>query len=768
MSDPFAHLHCLCPPDDCPPTDAAGRPLPPLFHTHRLALFRALSTRLPFAHWQETEEGDIDVMLLDWAAYVLDNLSFYNDQWTREQHLATAIQENSLRQLATLTGYQPRPNLASRAELAVIADATAPVEVASGLAIASEGTDSHPALPYETKGPAIIDPALNALNAIPPRETTFDPDFVAISGAARNLRVEEPVLFIGGANDSIRKAAILEEIETDKFPSGEPFAELKLKGSLTAFAGHPLSSISIRSFTSQLDATAVASNQLDIPGLHGGLYEGQDFVAINSANGDLLHGEVTAIGRLNVTLIPGSTQSIAGVITHLTIDASPTEPVLAPTTRLTVDASLATGSPYLIYYRPVRGARLVGAPKTHMSLADFGGTIRVQEKYLGDSTSYIGPLVVKDAQDVSIAVDASLTVNPHSRRAIVELTEVSDDATVLKAPLTLHGNFIEVDQGTTNVETLGSTTGARYQMFRLSQKPLTFLPQTESDPLPAIELYIDHTLWRYQDHLYGVAPEDEVYTLKLEADGQAHVILGGLPRMGNKNVVVRYRYATTGDNAEALTIKTLKGRIPGVSKVFNPFRATGGLRGDSAEDLRATLPARISANDRCVSAADYEVLARNFGALSASARMVWNPIRKKTGTHVTVIFEGGPSATLAEDLRAYLTAHAPEGSLVQIDQAKPRPATIHLVIDPASGFAQAAITEAITTLYFEKFTGLLAPRRIRIGHSYNRTELLGPLKSLPSVAGIRELTLDGDPALRAIPVASDEYLDADLDLAFAS
>ncbi|MBB3232257.1 hypothetical protein [Halomonas stenophila] len=737
-------LHCLCPPRFPAHLDADGRPLPKLFADHRIEVFQALSARATFAHWQTGLDDDIGRMVLEWLATLLDNLSFYNHLWTLEQHLATATQEDSLRQLAALTGYQPRPNLAAVARLAVISDARMPLVLPAGREVTSEGNDSHPALSFETMEDAAIDPALNAMTAIPPRETTFDSDFVAIGGSFRNLRVDEPVLF---RSSSIRRAAILEEIVNDKFPSGESYAELQLDRSLSNLAGLDLGGIEVKSFVNQSEGRSLIQNRLELQGVQPAFQEDQEIAAIDGENGTLRYDRIIEVTVVNRVLIE-----------------SETAPVLSPVTRIKLDTYITPGRPHTIFHGVRRAGRLIGAPKTHMALEDFDGRIELEEKYLGDDPDHQGDFVVVDAENRSVAISGSLDVNPHSRRAALELTSISEPAVVLKAPLRIHGNFAEVDQGKTVVETLGSASGRRYQTFRLAKKPLTFLRSDLSDPQPAIEVYVDSVPWRYVPHLFGVAPEDRVYTLRVEADGQAQVILGGVASAGDKNVAARYRHGTTGDNPDAFTVNTPAARIAGIQKVFNPFPALGGLKGDDAEDLRFVLPARISANDRCVSAKDYAVLSRNFGALAARARPYWNAVRKRTAVEVIAVFDGGFDAALANELRDYLAGHAPEGSLVNVVSARPAPHAIGLRLRLTADARAADVKRRVRDIYFHQFTGLLAPRRARIGHAWSRTELLAPLDGIEGILRVEQLSLDGDESASAIAQAADEYLDATLDL----
>lgn len=741
-------LHCLCPPRFPARLDADGRPLPKLFADHRIEVFQALSSRAIFAHWQSGRDDDIGRMILEWLATLLDNLSFYNHLWTLEQHLATATQEDSLRQLAALTGYQPRPNLAAMARLAVISDARAPFTLKSGSGVTSEGNDQHSALTFETMYMTAIDPSLNAMTAIPPRETTFDAGFVAVGGAFRNLRVDEPVLF---SSSTAQKAALLQEIVNDKFPSGESYAELQFDRSLSSLTGQKLDSIEVKSFVSQIEGLSVGTNQLELPGVQPGFHVNQDIAAIDGESGALRYGRIIEVKVVNKLLMDSESDSEAA-------------PIYSPVTRIKLDAHIPPGHGYTIFHGARRGGHLIGAPKTHVTLAAFGGRIEFAEKYLGDRLDHQGDFVVVDASERSVAITGRLDVNPHNRRAALILTSIAEPHIVLKAPLRIHGNFARVDQGKSVVETLGSTNGRRYQGFRLGKKPLTFLRGDRSDPEPAIEVYVDSVPWRYVPHLFGAGPEERVYTLRIEADGQAHVVLGGAPGSGNRNVAARYRHGTSGDNPDAFTINALAERIAGVQKVFNPFPASGGLKGDDTEDLRFVLPARISTSDRCVSANDYAVLSRNFGALAARARPGWNARRKRAAIEVTAVFDGGFDSVLAGELRDYLTGHAPEGSLVSVVSARPAPHSIALSLRLAPEARAADVEQQVRDIYFHEFTGLLAPRRARIGHAWCRTELLAPLDGIDGVLRVERLSLDGHENTDAIALAGEEYLDATLDL----
>ncbi len=133
--------------------------------------------------------------------------------------------------------------------------------------------------------------------------------------------------------------------------------------------------------------------------------------------------------------------------------------------------------------------------------------------------------------------------------------------------------------------------------------------------------------WRQVDDLGAYGPEDEVYVLDpLEGivtfgDG-AH----GTPvPQGFRNVrAVRYRVGGGGGGAvQAEAISTLLSSVQFITKVTNPWPATGGRNRESSQQAMRRGPQEIRARSRAVTIADYDLLARQAqGALVERAHAV--------------------------------------------------------------------------------------------------------------------------------------------------
>jgi hypothetical protein len=79
------------------------------------------------------EPGDATLALIDAWAVAADGLTFYNERLANEAYLSTSREDFSLRELAALVGYRPRPGVAASVPLAFQLDANAaPVEIPAG------------------------------------------------------------------------------------------------------------------------------------------------------------------------------------------------------------------------------------------------------------------------------------------------------------------------------------------------------------------------------------------------------------------------------------------------------------------------------------------------------------------------------------------------------------------------------------------------------------------------------------------------------------
>jgi uncharacterized phage protein gp47/JayE len=105
-------------------TDAKHR-----LSSHESPNLQALGTR---------DQNDPTIALLDAWSVAADVLTFYRERLTQEAYLRTAIDEFSLRELANMVGFKPRPGIAATVHLAYLLDSSAkPVDIDPGAKVQS-------------------------------------------------------------------------------------------------------------------------------------------------------------------------------------------------------------------------------------------------------------------------------------------------------------------------------------------------------------------------------------------------------------------------------------------------------------------------------------------------------------------------------------------------------------------------------------------------------------------------------------------------------
>ncbi|MCG8458111.1 MAG: hypothetical protein MI919_17680 [Holophagales bacterium] len=118
---------------------------------------------------RDAESNWILALLSSWAE-AGDVLSFYQERWIQEGFLRTAVQEESLRQLAAEVGYEPRPAASGTARLAVLLDELQSLPSRLILPphsrIESAPKDESPSQVFETSGRMTAERSLNLLDLL--------------------------------------------------------------------------------------------------------------------------------------------------------------------------------------------------------------------------------------------------------------------------------------------------------------------------------------------------------------------------------------------------------------------------------------------------------------------------------------------------------------------------------------------------------------------------------------------------------------------------
>lgn len=146
---------------------------------------------------------DPTIAWLDAWAMAADVITFYRERLTNDSYLRTARDERALRELAALTGYQPRPGVAATAHLAYLLDkSAAPVEIDAGAKAQSVPLPGEQMQTFETdeKLQALsacseMRPRLQRVRSLPLVEALLTRT-VALSGSVQFASSGERLLFV--------------------------------------------------------------------------------------------------------------------------------------------------------------------------------------------------------------------------------------------------------------------------------------------------------------------------------------------------------------------------------------------------------------------------------------------------------------------------------------------------------------------------------------------------------------------------------------------
>jgi predicted phage baseplate assembly protein len=216
---------------------------------------------------------------------------------------------------------------------------------------------------------------------------------------------------------------------------------------------------------------------------------------------------------------------------------------------------------------------------------------------------------------------ATLSVNGSAAlfwiRAVVKRTAWD------RAPriLAVRTNTVAVQQAeTARDEVLGGTDGEPNQVHRLANMPV--LPGTLVLEVDEGDGFVE---WSRVDDLYGSGPDDRHYVLNRTTgevrfgNGTRGAIPVANPENPAGNVVAR-RYRFGGGlrgNVAAGAIKTMDISVPGIAEdqVGNLLPAAGGRDEETLQAAKERAPATLKANNRAVTAEDFEELARRVGTV---------------------------------------------------------------------------------------------------------------------------------------------------------
>ena len=331
--------------------------------------------------------------------------------------------------------------------------------------------------------------------------------------------------------------------------------------------------------------------------------------------------------------------------------------------------------------------------------------------------------------------------------------------------ITVYGNLVAVDQGKTQAEVvLGSGDNRQtFQTFAVPKAPLTYLLDETSTPaqVPELDVYVDDILWERVDNFFNSGPEDQVYVVREDDDGNSFVQFGdgetgAKLSSGQKNVVAAYR---TGIGAAGVLEQDKKpsatGKLSQLEKVYLPGEVVGGGEAEDGDNAREAAPGKMQSLGRLVGLADFEAEALALPGV-VKVRADWAAPSGTPLIRIVVLTETGTSAAVAkvqDTLNGYNRCRGPARFPIKVEQGLLQYLYIKVRAGYAAAYRQADVEEEIKLALglvgeegdgLETETGLFSLAMRYFGQGAHRSQILAAVQQ---VEGVTWVEIDDAQAL---------------------
>jgi uncharacterized phage protein gp47/JayE len=697
-----------------------------------------------------TRQSDDDaITFIDLWAALLDVLTFYQERYANEAFLRTAQQPESLRRLARMLDYRPRPGVAALADLAFTVDAGKTVEIPVGLRVQSIPAQNQQPQTYETLQAITADARFNRLRIFPEptpvnplqhdsTEAVLDrlegPAFLAA------LSANDPVvLFNNGVADTPEEkkvAAMTVRDDMVVLSWTRPVLGTQWNAGTKAFKyrrtfrlfGYNAPTTYMQPVASSLvpggiqwtlsptDFSRAAGSVISLDSRHADIATGtQLLVVVPSVSASL--ATVTQVGQAGL-----SAAGMSDTVTQLTLDVS--LPAMSDVRVVRVlelagnplkfwgnvyGKAVATGSAYLPgRFVPTDDGVGIEVGRTIAQNAFVAGSvIRPDDIDVGRG------VIISDAQgkNLQASVQGAPVFDPPNPSAgsfghlVVSLQ--ADAFSLETGSAVLFGNVARASQGQTVLnEVVGSgDAAAKFQSFTLQRQPLTYVPSAAAGGVTSsLKLSVNQLHWTEVPELFGQAPTAQVFSTRGTEDGKTLIRGGGLRfgapfPTGKANITATYRVgAGVSGRVDANALTTLLDRAPGLTGVTNPLPADGGADPETMETIRQNAPRTVRTFDRAVSLPDFQDLITSSGEVAkALATSVWDGFAP--AVHLTVAGQDGGTFADLTSLGATLANARDPNLRLLIDNYTQIPIKLSAKVwtDPARSQPDvvAAVTEAV-------------------------------------------------------------------------
>ena len=710
----------------------------------RQALLELVGATPALASWRARGERDFGLMWLEMWAYVCDVLGFYDERIANESYIRTAVRRPSLRRLVDMLGYLPAPGIAGKVTLAAIAEGRTRVSVRAGTGFRSDAFDGESPQVFESDAKTSIHLLTNSweIGPITATRSSSDEGTTELIFETANFGLAKNRFVFVTDNDEFFFATKVTDVRPFEGKDGRTYVRVSLFGEIQLPTDVDLTNIEVKTPSVTAVAARIGSAQIRDGGADNTVValdtvyrqarEGERLLVVRGSSGPFTSPLITLVEEV---LVPIGTDANPG-------DNVPVPQV--PLTEVTLDEAFfdddVPQNSYTFHFGLIDAGRLAEVAETDPDgdvLTRSGGVDVVGLVERPPNASSSGkleqPFLLRDADNRGALVTGQLRVRS-DRTATFRVLE-GDLPSRLKTPITVFGNLIDATRGeSVRNEILGSGDArVPHQTFKLKKKPLTYL-LAGSSPQSTLSVFVDDVRWSEVRSFFGRGPNDRVYIVRTDDQGNSHITFGDGVRgarlpSGVRNVVASYRFGSGLAAPPAGAIRQLARSVKGLRRVESPIAAEEGKDPDPPETLRTAAPKSVLLFGRPVSALDFEVLAGLLsGVVQATAEFGWIESQQQAGILVTYI-----GTAREEDVLEALRNEAEPGLPIAVRKATAVEATFSLRIEVHRDFGRSAVKNDVRAVLIDPDTGPLALKNVPIGRPLIRSALFDLIHSRPGV-----------------------------------
>ncbi|MCX6243094.1 MAG: hypothetical protein NTU98_00165 [Bacteroidetes bacterium] len=724
------------------------------FPEFRYAMLSGIRSYPAFSAWAARNQNDFGIMLLEMWAYICDSTSFYNEVIANECYIRTAKQRSSIRKIAGLTGYLPKPAVASQVSLAALGDGRRLLTIPSGTAFRSGAFGAESPQVFETGNDQLIHPLTNKWNILPPL-----PEILSVQDQSQllvepltHLKKEMKVLVRVSGTYERTLVATVKETGISVKNTGKTLARITYDRDLK-----------LNINTAYKDISVVAPVRED--GIQH-ISSGVKMVLARMIPG-LIAGDAVLISR-------GTEFRRFRILKAETISFSPDVPAVLMTvnhstftmpavhnkvTRITLDTDINN-------YLRAPSATIWGSDNCHELLFHYdmqpaGSPAPVSRDTLICSDPMIldsrpeKPLEDWFSQNFLFS-DKNMMAAQSSGRIDYSAGKLNPDLgetwpQPLTFPVQAFGNVVEATRGeTVRPEILGSgDASVASQSFKLKKKPLTYLfsPSAANDQAVAaqLEIRVNDIRWKEVPDFFNIDPSAPVYVLRQNDDGETTVTFGDgingqrLPS-GKDNVVAKYRVGAGKSSPPEGSITQIASPVKGLQSIKNPLAASGGAEAESAGEMQTAVPKSALTLGRIISIPDVEAVVLSVpGVRAIQVEWRWSKLKQLPLVHIYFIGDTSLTPTILQRLNAISDPNIP----YHVEPAGRVRVTISIDFTINRDYNADSVISMVSNLLSSPGTGLLTPEMMGIGKPVYLSRIYETIQEVEGVISINSVNWCG-------------------------